>query len=504
MALLPNPQNPTWPDVFQIETNTPWVGGEHGTCNIQAKAFLERTEYLKKRSDEIDEAKQGQSSLLERMQAIGSSPKALFKKEFVPLAPVAATTEEIDLVTGGLLIIDGIQTVAGDLVFVKDQTNAVENGFWEAQTGAWNRYAGYGNGSTSCFTQMLIDIHAGDDNHGLIFLIDTDAYVVGETPLIFVESYLSVKPKPGTALFRNRDGEVDDVNKMFHLINHQAAAFEGRHLADVLHGNRFRDVMDKLHERNMDTTSKHRWDDLMVFDYLDGMDLSAIPAEKGGDAGQAWNDTYKNNRIVLSGFNTYLGFGDTEITRDHLLFNFRHCPIRKKMNDTDDNTGGYTATDMRAFLEGLNGDGTGDKAGVTTAAFRNALIDQIGPDRLLTIRKAHSTKGSQAWKSYSVFLPSELEVTGYPTYGDEGVYMVAITSPAIAARAGWNTNVQFPIYAMCGAHRIKRYNGARQWWFLQTPAAYSSATFAIINGNGNTGSSNASSVGGCAPAFCVA
>jgi hypothetical protein len=48
---------------------------------------------------------------------------------------------------------------------------------------------------------------------------------------------------------------------------------------------------------------------LMIGDYIDGIDLSAISAENEGTAGQPWNNTYKNNRIVLSGFNTYKGVG---------------------------------------------------------------------------------------------------------------------------------------------------------------------------------------------------
>jgi hypothetical protein len=158
---------------------------------------------------------------------------------------------------------------------------------------------------------------------------------------------------------------------------------------------------------------------------------------------------------------------------------------------------------MRAFLEGLNGDGTGDKEGVTTAAFMNALSAQLGAGHLYTIRKAHSTKGNQAWASYTVFLPSELEIFGYPTYGDEGVYMPALTSPVVSARAGWNTNVQFPIYAKSGVYRIKRYNGSRSWWWEQTPYSADASRFCGVNSNGPASHNNASSVGGCAPAFCV-
>jgi hypothetical protein len=54
---------------------------------------------------------------------------------------------------------------------------------------------------------------------------------------------------------------------------------------------------------------------LQIGDYLDGIDLSAIPAGNGGTAGQPWNNTYKNNRITLSAFNPYKGAGDTEINK---------------------------------------------------------------------------------------------------------------------------------------------------------------------------------------------
>jgi hypothetical protein len=34
MAKLPDVQTPGWPDIFRVETTTPWVGGEDGTANI--------------------------------------------------------------------------------------------------------------------------------------------------------------------------------------------------------------------------------------------------------------------------------------------------------------------------------------------------------------------------------------------------------------------------------------------------------------------------------------
>jgi hypothetical protein len=156
----------------------------------------------------------------------------------------------------------------------------------------------------------------------------------------------------------------------------------------------------------------------MIGDYLDGLNLSAIHAENEDTVGQAWNAAYKNNRIVLSGFNTYKQTGDTEVTKNHLLFTFRNIPLKKRMNLTTDNTGGYAASEIRAFLEGTNGDGTGDYAGataVTTAAFLNALKAQIG-DYILPVRRRLSIKpsseNSSAWLTCSLFLASEHEIFG--------------------------------------------------------------------------------------------
>jgi hypothetical protein len=198
---------------------------------------------------------------------------------------------------------------------------------------------------------------------------------------------------------------------------------------------------------------------------------------------------YKNNRIVLSGFNVYKGVGDTENTKNRILFTFRNAVMNKRINASNDNTGGYQASELRAFLEGTTGNGTGDKASVTTAAFLNALKAQIG-DVLYTIRKLHSKKGSATWDNYTVWVPTEIEVFGFQTYGDEITYN--------------NTNVQFPIFAESFEYIIKRYNGARQWWWLHTPYAAAATNFCFVNSYGNPHDSTASSAGGCAPAFCVA
>jgi hypothetical protein len=282
---------------------------------------------------------------------------------------------------------------------------------------------------------------------------------------------------------------------------------DGRNLLEVFDVETPAEAIAILHARLNNGASaaagEADFSGLQIGDYIPGIDLSAIPAENGGTAGQPYNATYRNNDIVISGFNTYLGMGDTESKKNHILFTFLNCPIKKRMNSSSVNTGGYTASELRPFLEGVNGNGTGDKSGVTTAVFMNALKEQIG-DCLYSIRKLHSKKSNYLWSTYTVFPPSEIEVFGVPVFGDEGVYMTAITSPAIAARCGPITPIQMPIFQKSYKYVVKRTNGARDWYFLQTPSAADSSYFCHVHPDGGANNNRVTSAGGCAPAFCVA
>jgi hypothetical protein len=241
----------------------------------------------------------------------------------------------------------------------------------------------------------------------------------------------------------------------------------------------------------IDNTGIPDFTGIMIGDYIDGLDLSGVAAAPGGTAPQAWNDTYKNNQLVVSGFNTYKGAGDTENAKNHVLFTFRNVICQGQMNAANDNTGGYPATLMREWLEGAAGDGTG--------VFATKLKSALGGSYLYTIRKLHSKKrGTQwedpVWASYTVFLMSELEIFGYQTFGDE-----------LTGTSCYNTNVQFPIYQKSYAYRIKRFNGARAWWWEQTPAAAITTAFADVSHYGYASYDYASNAdAGAAPAFCVA
>jgi hypothetical protein len=261
----------------------------------------------------------------------------------------------------------------------------------------------------------------------------------------------------------------------------------GRNLMSILGVSTIPDAMAALRER-CNGTGTPDFSGLQIGDYLDGLDLSAIPAENEGTAGQPWNDSYKNNRIVLAAFNPYKGVGDIEVTQNHVRFDFANVPLRKRMNPINDNTGGYPATEMRVFLEGANGDGTGSMTGVTTAAFLDTLEAQIG-DYILPVRRLFSTKSTWGWGTYSLWLPSENEVFGVNTWGESDY--------------GDGQKLHIPLYRDSYQHRIKRNNGSRDWYFLGSPSAGSAAYFCISYSYGYAYNYFASAVGGCAPAFCV-
>jgi hypothetical protein len=237
------------------------------------------------------------------------------------------------------------------------------------------------------------------------------------------------------------------------LTSHSDMAETGRNLLTVLGVQSIQAAMDALSAR-CNGTGTPNFRGLMIGDYLDGKDLSAIPAENGGTAGQSWNSAYLNNRIVLSGFNTYRQAGNKEVTRNHLLFTFRNTPLRKRMNPTDTCIGGYMTSEIRAFLEGANGDGTGDYTGsttVTTAAFLNALKAQLGAGHILPVRRLLSDRpssgGGWGWLTCSLFLVSEHEVFGESAWSDP------LRDDGL--------KIQFPIYQKASTYRRKNYNGDR-------------------------------------------
>ena len=63
--------------VYRIETTDPVIGGENGIANVQAKQLANRTQYLKSRADQVDQAAAGFGSLDVRLDQMAASTEAL-------------------------------------------------------------------------------------------------------------------------------------------------------------------------------------------------------------------------------------------------------------------------------------------------------------------------------------------------------------------------------------------------------------------------------------------
>lgn len=104
-------------------------------------------------------------------------------------AAQVATVADIDLATGGLLVIDGYQTLEGDRVLVKEQTDPTENGIYIASAGAWVRSADADvNGEIVNGMSVYVYHDGTHPGHGHVYVLsssDTDI-VIGTDPINFV------------------------------------------------------------------------------------------------------------------------------------------------------------------------------------------------------------------------------------------------------------------------------------------------------------------------------
>lgn len=102
---------------------------------------------------------------------------------YKPPVRVATTTDLGDSLTG-LLVIDGIQLVAGDRVLVWNQGDNSSSGIWNAQSGAWSRSIDFTSSSSILFGTQLY-VAEGTQYAGRIFVCQTDRPVIGTTDILF-------------------------------------------------------------------------------------------------------------------------------------------------------------------------------------------------------------------------------------------------------------------------------------------------------------------------------
>jgi hypothetical protein len=122
--------------------------------------------------------------------------------------PIAASTANVDVNVGGEMVIDGITCTAGQMVFLKDQTDKKKNGYWQVQAGSWNRYSGYTSVNNGCFNNKFVLVQAGNENAGKVYYLEKDVTEAGSADLNFKESIFSPHGLPGKVIIRDNNGRA--------------------------------------------------------------------------------------------------------------------------------------------------------------------------------------------------------------------------------------------------------------------------------------------------------
>ena len=99
-----------------------------------------------------------------------------------------ATTANITLT--GAQTIDGISVVAGNIVLVKNQSTASQNGVYTVGSGAWSRHSSL-NSSSDYTSNYVVYVESGDDNEQTLWLgaVSATNFTLGSTNLYFDNAF---------------------------------------------------------------------------------------------------------------------------------------------------------------------------------------------------------------------------------------------------------------------------------------------------------------------------
>lgn len=104
-------------------------------------------------------------------------------KRLVALTP-ALVVAISNTTLSGLSTVDGVSLSVNDRVLLVNQTNPVENGLWQAQSGSWTRPTDFNTGNLA--DQAYVLISSGNVNAGSSWLCTTPTAVIDTDPITFV------------------------------------------------------------------------------------------------------------------------------------------------------------------------------------------------------------------------------------------------------------------------------------------------------------------------------
>jgi hypothetical protein len=119
-----------------------------------------------------------------------------------------ATTILENLSLSGLPIIDGIQTIIGNRILVKNQTNGIDNGYYVVSSGSWSRTSDMPNGRKVAGYTTIVQEGSDNEDTAWFCINDEDSDTVGTNILVF--SKFSSYDIAGAGL--SKSGSILNVN----------------------------------------------------------------------------------------------------------------------------------------------------------------------------------------------------------------------------------------------------------------------------------------------------
>ena len=228
---------------------------------------------------------------------------------------------------------------------------------------------------------------------------------------------------------------------------------------------RGKDITNYLNDGTLFTRiSNGTFDDLFIGDYFYLNDLAVD------------GYTVITKKMVLCGFDTYLGTGDKELTRHHAVVMPSGRLFTATMNDTDTTEGGYYNSKMHQEI----------MPKITTGLINIISNHLITYRDLLTTATNNGASSNWTWNDTTCRICSEVDIYAYSVWGNG--YDIGLS------------NRQLPIFRLYS----RFYQGEdRYWMWLSTIAG--AAGFSICGGDGGSGTCHvaSNSGGGVRPRFLI-
>ena len=259
-------------------------GTDTGAINSSLIPIGESMTLNKVAHESVESTKEVVKAIVTFCNSVYAYANNIFSRySFLNATIAAVSTENIDVTTGGETTIDGVAVTAGQIVFLKDQTDKKENGLWVVQTGSWNRAENFGE-TTTAFDHKLIYAEAGTANKGKVFFLPGETYTIGTDELDFTEANFTPDATAHKFIMRDKNGRAkvaapsaeDEIALKSNVTSEKTArenydklitshfdSCEGRNLLEVLGVETVAEAMAILHTR-CNGTGKPDFSGLMI------------------------------------------------------------------------------------------------------------------------------------------------------------------------------------------------------------------------------------------------